>query len=508
MNWKNLKNLIRKELKESNLLTENVPSCCGYVNTGQGFACCKGYHQHMGQYPCAGGSQNQWTNAMQGNGEWCSGKTAGPGIGDDDIRIGDDDIKGGGKYTWADCCRDRYPGHLCCKKAKLNPDKAAGGGCCGRSMGQACPDGLYCNDDCNCEPDTRDDSRSLREAGSGCPPVDCKPGLAQDPNTCRCVRASSLARKGKTSNSKSKKSAAPNMCDCGNGLIHCGKKTCEECCGPKSKTVRPGFEPSGKPKIIRRKSKIKEATSVTAGNTKFNLRTGVNKNPTKLGIKIQFEPLEGGLESETKAKLEVALQEKLNTALSEYDMQISKDTDVPRAEVIGFFIPLSQVKNLIIKALTGKKVEDPTVPAPPPEGGGMEPEGEMNEAEGDPCHEDCQRGMWECSCCMCANHGNVNNACHKCDRGRNPAKRGGEKHADNQTKDTLDDDDIEEMIAEQLLSEMKVGTLNEISKVVAKEDFYEFINKGNNIIRTLEENNFSMKESKNYLKYLIKHNIM
>jgi len=38
------------------------------------------------------------------------------------------------------------------------------------------------------------------------------------------------------------------------------------------------------------KEELKEATTVNAGNTKFNLRTGVNKNPTKLGIKIQFEP--------------------------------------------------------------------------------------------------------------------------------------------------------------------------------------------------------------------------
>jgi hypothetical protein len=251
-------------------------------------------------------------------------------------------------------------------------------------------------------------------------------------------------------------------------------------------------------------TKIKEATSVTAGNTKFNLRTGVNKNPTKLGVKIQFEPIGGNLDSETKAKLEVALQEKLNTALSEYDIQISKDTDVPRDEVIGFFIPLSQLKNLIIKSLTGKKVADPTVPAPPPEGGGMEPEGEMNEAEGDPCHEDCQRGMWECSCCMCANHGNVNNACHKCefDKGR-----GGEKHADSQTKDTLDDTDVEEMIAEQILNEaLKVGELNEMSKTVTKEDFYGFINAGQNILRTLDENN--IQKGKKYLEYLVKHNII
>ena len=44
-------------------------------------------------------------------------------------------------------------------------------------------------------------------------------------------------------------------------------------------------------KKIIKKEVLKEATTVNAGNTKFNLRTGVNKNPTKLGLKIQFEPL-------------------------------------------------------------------------------------------------------------------------------------------------------------------------------------------------------------------------
>ena len=98
-----------------------------------------------------------------------------------------------------------------------------------------------------------------------------------------------------------------------------------------------------------KKSNLKEAT-VSADDKKFNLRTGVNKNPTKLGIKIQFEPKGGMLASDVKSKLEVALQEKLNTALAEYDIQVSKDTDVPRVEVIGFFIPLSQLKNLIVKS--------------------------------------------------------------------------------------------------------------------------------------------------------------
>ena len=187
-------------------------------------------------------------------------------------------------------------------------------------------------------------------------------------------------------------------------------------------------------KIIKREV-LKEATTVNAGNTKFNLRTGVNKNPTKLGLKIQFEPLGGGLESDVKSKLEVALQEKLNISLQQYDIQVSKDTDVPRPDVIGFFIPLAQLKNLIVKSLTGKKVDAPDVKAP-------EPEGEEQE------------------------------------------------------------------INEMILNEMRVRDLNEISKVVMKEDFYAFINAGNNVLRSLEESGRSVSEAKKYLAYLVKHNIM
>ena len=186
-------------------------------------------------------------------------------------------------------------------------------------------------------------------------------------------------------------------------------------------------------KKIIRKEVLKEATTVNAGNTKFNLRTGVNKNPTKLGLKIQFEPLAGGLEADMKSKLEVALQEKLNMSLQQYDIQVSKDTDVPRPEVIGFFIPLAQLKNLIVKSLTGQKVDAPDIKAPEPEG----EEQEMNE---------------------------------------------------------------------MVLNEMRIRELNEISRVVIKEDFYAFINAGNNMLRSMEEN--GMGNGKKYLGYLVKHNIM
>ena len=204
-----------------------------------------------------------------------------------------------------------------------------------------------------------------------------------------------------------------------------------------------------------KKSNLNEAT-VSADEKKFNLRTGVNKNPTKLGIKIQFEPKAEFLAPDIKGKLEVALQEKLNAALLQYNIQVSKDTDVPREHVIGFFIPISQVKNLIVKALggadVGADIEEPKVAAPPP------PEPTTPPPPPPPMD---------------------------------------------------DEEEITEFINQELLNEaLRVRDLNEISKVVYKEDFYGFINAGQNVMRTLEENGFEPKMAKKYLEHLVKNNIL
>jgi len=105
-------------------------------------------------------------------------------------------------------------------------------------------------------------------------------------------------------------------------------------------------------------------------------------------------------------------------------------------------VNIAEIKNhdLIIKSLTGQKVDAPVAAAPEPEGG--------------------------------------------------------------------EDADIEEMIQTEMLNEMRIRDLNEISQVIMKEDFYAFINAGNNVLRSLEENGRSVNEAKKYLGYLVKHNIM
>ena len=101
------------------------------------------------------------------------------------------------------------------------------------------------------------------------------------------------------------------------------------------------------------REELNEETNVTADNTTFIMRTGVNKNPTKLGLKIQFTPKSGALDSDTKARLAQVLQSKLNESLRQFNLQASIDTDVPNPEVVGFMIPLMQVKNMIVKAIGG-----------------------------------------------------------------------------------------------------------------------------------------------------------
>ncbi len=301
---------------------------------------------------------------------------------------------------------------------------------------------------------------------------------------------------------------------------------------------------------------LKEA-EIEAGpdNTKFTLRTGVNKNPTKLGIKVQFTPNEGMLDTDVKSALEVALQEKLNDKLKEYDIQVSKDTDVPREDVIGFFIPLSQIKNLIVQGITGSSPEKPVVPAPGPDNNNKPPIPKSPSPKPptqDDDKEDIEEqidlstgyGMKDFRISQ-ETTGGVSELYEKVDTlstliedvfktvnnsdfdFKNYAERN-EEHITRTVaiisliKDELEDrlenkepvgpdQGIEEVIKKTIkkqITEMRVRDLNEASKIVVKEDFYGFINAGNNIIRTFEENGKSINEARKYMKYLLQHNIM
>lgn len=85
---------------------------------------------------------------------------------------------------------------------------------------------------------------------------------------------------------------------------------------------------------------------------KPKLKIDINKNETKKGIKVQFvfpEQLAG----DAKAEMTQKIQQKLNNGLSQYNMTSQLDTDVPYANVIGFTIPIADIKLLIKNSLVG-----------------------------------------------------------------------------------------------------------------------------------------------------------
>ena len=218
--------------------------------------------------------------------------------------------------------------------------------------------------------------------------------------------------------------------------------------------------PQVKEPLLRRLIKaalLKEAElSIGEENTSFKIKVDVSnpQSETKLGIRIQLKPKSEDFlfaDPDKKGALSVAIMKKLNNSLGQFDIQVSKDTDAETVDptVLGFFIPLSQIKNMIVKSLGGQA--EKSSPSP----------------------EDIKRS---------APKADIDSL--------------------NKLKSMGDDKDLDK----EPLNEMRVRDLNEISRVVVKEDFYNFINAGNNVLRTLEEN--GIQNGKKYLGYLVKHNIM
>ena len=92
--------------------------------------------------------------------------------------------------------------------------------------------------------------------------------------------------------------------------------------------------------------------SINVGSNKFRLRLGVNKNETKLGIKVKFIA-ERPLDPKLKIKLEIAIMKKLQNGLASHDMIPSKDPDEPEQNTIGIWIPIEHIRELILEALNG-----------------------------------------------------------------------------------------------------------------------------------------------------------
>lgn len=97
-------------------------------------------------------------------------------------------------------------------------------------------------------------------------------------------------------------------------------------------------------------------SKLVAGDNSFNIDVKVSKNQTKKGIKIQLKPSPTTtMDSDEKTQIIIAVQEKLNNSLEPLGLQVNQDSDIRQVtddpNVLGFYIPLDQIKQMIVKAL-------------------------------------------------------------------------------------------------------------------------------------------------------------
>ena len=113
-------------------------------------------------------------------------------------------------------------------------------------------------------------------------------------------------------------------------------------------------------KKIRGKFEVKDTFNISFNDNEFTIKVDVNRNPTKKGIKIQLIPKGDTILIDPDEKIDVneKVQSAMNSKLRKLDLQVSIDPDIKQAtdnpNVLGYYIPLNQFKNLITKALKGE----------------------------------------------------------------------------------------------------------------------------------------------------------
>ena len=88
---------------------------------------------------------------------------------------------------------------------------------------------------------------------------------------------------------------------------------------------------------------------IKIGDNRYKLVYGVNKNPTKIGIKVKFFPLDGnGNEilnpsDELLAQMQNDISTRLSPKLNEYRLEFDEDEGAPEENVVAFQVPLSSI---------------------------------------------------------------------------------------------------------------------------------------------------------------------
>lgn len=93
--------------------------------------------------------------------------------------------------------------------------------------------------------------------------------------------------------------------------------------------------------------------NVTVAGQTLALRFDVNKNPTKMGIKLQFVIPNPEMDPRDKQELANKISTALQKRFGDAGVMIDYDTQTPYKNVIGFVVPIGAVSDMLVKIIKG-----------------------------------------------------------------------------------------------------------------------------------------------------------
>ncbi len=100
---------------------------------------------------------------------------------------------------------------------------------------------------------------------------------------------------------------------------------------------------------------INESAKINFAGHSFLLKVGVNEDPKKKGVKIQFIPTTFGEITPTEQDdIAIELEKRLEQGLANYELKVERDRNLKDKTIIGFFVYIEYFDKIVRKALSGQ----------------------------------------------------------------------------------------------------------------------------------------------------------
>lgn len=94
--------------------------------------------------------------------------------------------------------------------------------------------------------------------------------------------------------------------------------------------------------------------TVNVAGQSLVLKFDVNKNPTKMGIKLQFVVPDPNMDPRDKQELANKISAALQKRFGDAGVMIDYDTQTPYKNVIGFIVPIASISSMLTKIIKGE----------------------------------------------------------------------------------------------------------------------------------------------------------